>query len=630
MDEDIFVGRRSELAAFSRLLEKEEGRTILVEGQQGMGKSMLLKQMAAVADHHATIRCGHVFFETSPTDTIDSILGWIMDSANDAAASIKGRDRLTSASKEQWKAFFGALGLIPLLGRPVEKLGDLLLSFERDPTGNTRSQFLDVISKLSKRLKQNSRAIFFIDPQKGLQQESEHAWSLISRELPPRVILVFAQRPEDILADSATFRKMQNVSCIPDGSLGVLSPSEIDELVALRCSKSQLDSSVVSARIRSYSGHPYALDAALRLVASGVSLDDLPADPSGIASYQWREIGRVGAKAIVLFEAYAVYSTPLPDEAIEKICEITPAEHKNILVHKYLGPLIKGDGNGRRIYHSILSDFIKGQIGRMRQEYFQNKLAALLRSDRTSERLYQTIFHEIRQPLGLIRNALALEDREIGAEKRNRIRKGIREAVEMIEAVIEAGTLVAFSGEQVRPPSRKIDILAEVIRPTIRSLSLTLEDAKFKPKQILLRGFETLPLLYLDAPLLRVATRNILRNCVKYAERNPGAFKVEILARMSESRFQFLFRDWGIGIDASAHSNIFRQGFRGEAARQTSPSGLGMGLFVARKVVESLGGSLVISNTRAPTEFVMEWPRSIEMRPLVPSTLEGYSSLIES
>ena len=47
--ERIFVGRREELDKFDHVLRAQEGQVVLVVGQQGMGKTMLVNRMARAA-----------------------------------------------------------------------------------------------------------------------------------------------------------------------------------------------------------------------------------------------------------------------------------------------------------------------------------------------------------------------------------------------------------------------------------------------------------------------------------------------------------------------------------------------------------------------------------------------------
>ncbi len=55
--ERIFVGREDELNRFERVLRAPEGQAVLVVGQRGMGKTMLVNKMAALAGEHPDLVC---------------------------------------------------------------------------------------------------------------------------------------------------------------------------------------------------------------------------------------------------------------------------------------------------------------------------------------------------------------------------------------------------------------------------------------------------------------------------------------------------------------------------------------------------------------------------------------------
>jgi signal transduction histidine kinase len=90
-----------------------------------------------------------------------------------------------------------------------------------------------------------------------------------------------------------------------------------------------------------------------------------------------------------------------------------------------------------------------------------------------------------------------------------------------------------------------------------------------------------------DAELLRLAVRQLLDNACKYS--HSGAdIKIDI-ARQNESA---TVRVWNSGnpLPSNEHTRIFERFYRGTEGRQAPGSGLG--LYVARKIVQAHGGTL--------------------------------------
>jgi len=155
----IFVGRKAELEQFKKVLEYPQGQAVLVVGHQGMGKTWLVNKMAELAQNHPDLKCGYVRYEVTPTDSVDSTMALMMDNAFEAAQIEDGSFSGTARRLEQWRSLLNVINL-----------GDLVMSLRRDPTKNTRDQFLERLRFISKRMPENGRVIFIIDPEKYMQK----------------------------------------------------------------------------------------------------------------------------------------------------------------------------------------------------------------------------------------------------------------------------------------------------------------------------------------------------------------------------------------------------------------------------------------------------------------------------
>lgn len=98
-----------------------------------------------------------------------------------------------------------------------------------------------------------------------------------------------------------------------------------------------------------------------------------------------------------------------------------------------------------------------------------------------------------------------------------------------------------------------------------------------------------------DAELLRLALRQLLDNACKYSH-SGSAIKIGI-----ELQHDFVaVRVWNSGnpITSNERARIFERFYRGTEARQVAP-GSGLGLYVARKIVQAHGGSLDLEGDAA-------------------------------
>jgi signal transduction histidine kinase len=105
-----------------------------------------------------------------------------------------------------------------------------------------------------------------------------------------------------------------------------------------------------------------------------------------------------------------------------------------------------------------------------------------------------------------------------------------------------------------------------------------------------------------DPDLLRRALTNVIENAVKYA----GKTLVTLEPGSVGSRIRISVKDWGPGIPAAERAAVLEPFHRGDAARQNEgQSGFGLGLSIAKDVVERHQGSLTLREN-TPSGLIVE------------------------
>lgn len=100
-----------------------------------------------------------------------------------------------------------------------------------------------------------------------------------------------------------------------------------------------------------------------------------------------------------------------------------------------------------------------------------------------------------------------------------------------------------------------------------------------------------------DREILKEAIGALLKNAAFFNDRPGGEKVVEFTAQRTPEGTRFTVRDNGIGIDPRYQEQIFDLGIKLDKSRGGGP---GYGLFLARKSIETLGGTLDVSS--APDE----------------------------
>ena len=113
-----------------------------------------------------------------------------------------------------------------------------------------------------------------------------------------------------------------------------------------------------------------------------------------------------------------------------------------------------------------------------------------------------------------------------------------------------------------------------------------------------------LPAISLDPAIFPSVLNNLLDNALKYSK--PGS-AVTIKTRMDgNNRALIEFSDTGQPIPAEEQGRVFQKRFRGSNTR--GKSGNGLGLYLVRKIVESHGGEIRLTQENSSKTFVISLP----------------------
>jgi signal transduction histidine kinase len=111
---------------------------------------------------------------------------------------------------------------------------------------------------------------------------------------------------------------------------------------------------------------------------------------------------------------------------------------------------------------------------------------------------------------------------------------------------------------------------------------------------------------WLTSPRLVRVLQNLLQNAIRHT---PVDGSVRMEAHRKDEWIELVVQDTGEGIDAEALEHVFEPFWRGDAAR--SGPGSGLGLALARRIVEALGGRIVVESAPARgTRFAVLLPHA--------------------
>jgi len=248
-----------------------------------------------------------------------------------------------------------------------------------------------------------------------------------------------------------------------------------------------------------------------------------------------------------------------------------------------------------------------GDLGRD----FNDMVAQLKASREEIERLHHTqmsraehfatlgelaagLAHEIRNPLAGIAGVLEIVSRDLPAT--SAAREVIHDAKQEAMQINRILTELLDTARPKPPQFRVIDIVGTAEHAVL----FARQQAITKHINIEFEVKDTLPLVEHDPNQINQVLLNLLLNAIQSMER-PGTVRVTL--EQDEDLAVISVSDEGNGIAPENLSNIFRPFFT------TKGHGTGLGLSLARRMVESHGGSITVaSEVGSGTEFAVRLP----------------------
>ncbi len=230
-----------------------------------------------------------------------------------------------------------------------------------------------------------------------------------------------------------------------------------------------------------------------------------------------------------------------------------------------------------------------GDVARAFDEMAE-RITALLRAQ---TELLANVSHELRTPLSRIRVALDLASEAEAAPSREsleEIRTDLDELEQLVSDILAAAKLDLGQNRASGGPPLKRQRLsaAELIQRSAERFR-----ARHPGRALEVRVAEDLPALEGDAALLQRVVDNLLDNARTYSEVDqPVTLRASARGPAAGGGLLVEVEDRGIGIDPEDLPRLFTPFFRTDRSRSRASGGVGLGLAMAKRIVEAHGGTV--------------------------------------
>ncbi len=245
-----------------------------------------------------------------------------------------------------------------------------------------------------------------------------------------------------------------------------------------------------------------------------------------------------------------------------------------------------------------------------RVEHATNRLRVANRHlkelDSAKDEFISMASHQLRTPLTTIKGYLSMmlegDAGKLTKDQKQFVDYAFGASERMVNLISDLLNVSRLSAGRFLIQTKPTDIIA-MASDEVRQLQ---SHATAKNIELRLEAPTTsLPLVELDENKTRQVVMNFIDNAIYYTQ--AGSVIVQ-LKRVGDN-IRLEVRDSGIGVPDEAKKKLFSKFYRAENAQGVRPDGTGLGLYLAKRVVEDQGGTIIFSSTEGKgSTFGFELP----------------------
>lgn len=253
---------------------------------------------------------------------------------------------------------------------------------------------------------------------------------------------------------------------------------------------------------------------------------------------------------------------------------------------------------------------------RQNEQELRRLAAELSEADRRKDEFLATLAHELRNPLAPIRTGLEILQRSTDGDTREQVLTMIgRQTVHLVRLVDDLMDVSRITRGTLELRRERVELATivhhalETARPIIAS----------RGHELTVVSLDTPAFVDADSTRLAQVFANLLNNAARYSDRGG---RIWLSVTQQDRQFTVSVRDAGIGIPPDMLSRIFEMFTQVDRRLEKSHAGLGIGLTLAKRLVDMHGGTIEARSDGADrgSEFIVRLPvaQSVHPRPDTP------------
>jgi signal transduction histidine kinase len=233
---------------------------------------------------------------------------------------------------------------------------------------------------------------------------------------------------------------------------------------------------------------------------------------------------------------------------------------------------------------------------------------ALRTSDRLRRQMVADVSHELKTPLTSMRGyveTLRIPDIALSPEQRGQYLDTIERETRRLERIVQDLLDIARIENDALALDQRYFDTSRLFRHVVERHQA---GADARGVRLATSVDDEADQLFGDPDRLEQVVDNLTANAIRHA---PDRGHVELRARLTSAAAEIAVEDDGGGIAAEHLPHIFDRFYKVDAARASGAAGSGLGLSIARAIVERHGGTISVESQRGRTVFTVRLPQPV-------------------
>lgn len=287
---------------------------------------------------------------------------------------------------------------------------------------------------------------------------------------------------------------------------------------------------------------------------------------------------------------------------LQKKLDKVSIKGKEIIEHSYIRK------NGSQFWASgLIFSLSDGKNTNRGFTFIVRDLTEKMEFEKRQDSFISTASHELKTPIASIKLYAQIIEEQI---KKTKNKTNIKYVGELNKQIDKLVSLMDYLLDVSKIQKGKLELEKTTFDMNILIEEIIAATQIGSKKHTIMQEGRVNANVYADRDRIRQVLNNLITNAIKYS---PGANKVIVISNNNKLNTIISVQDFGLGIPKDEQSAIFGRFYRASIAIDLKIEGIGLGLYVAKQIVEAHNGKMWLESIKGKgSTFYFTIPKKIK------------------